>query len=131
MYQLTSLIQNLPEVYLSRSVVLISENGSRVPHDTTKSFSQFIRLCGKLTALFNELSLLAVFFISHSKVLCYFNRIFTILADFQPETTYILPQLVEKAALKVRGFKPKFFGKDTDLMMKIRSSVVRSSGVQY
>jgi hypothetical protein len=38
MYQLTSLIQNTPEVYLSRSVALISESGSRVPHDTLKEF---------------------------------------------------------------------------------------------
>jgi hypothetical protein len=111
MYQLTSLIRHKPEVYLSRSVALISESGSRVPRDTTKVFSQIIGLCRKLTALFNELSLLVVFFLFHSKVLRYFSRIFTILADFQPETICILPHFVDKVALKGRGFKPKIFGK--------------------
>jgi hypothetical protein len=38
MYQLTSLIQNKLEVYLSRGVALISKSGSRVSHDTLKIF---------------------------------------------------------------------------------------------
>jgi len=38
MYQLTSLIRHRLEVILSRSVVFISEDGSRVPRDTSKVF---------------------------------------------------------------------------------------------
>jgi glycosyltransferase involved in cell wall biosynthesis len=109
MYQLTSLIRHKPEVYLSRSVALISESGFRVPHDTSKDFLYIFSLF-RLTACLTCYRRTWSFFFSIPKC-CAISAGFSLwLADFQPETFYILSQFSDKVALEGRGFKPKNFG---------------------